>query len=126
MMQQDDISLLQGRWLQISYERDGIVEPTDCEKGWNPLTEILDQGFTVMIADGSTILRGMFELDQTLNPKEIDWIDKAGVYASTKRIKAIYTLNETDFVFCASYNGEARPTEFKTKLGQVLRRMKRI
>lgn len=125
-MEQDDFPLLQGHWLQIGYERDGVVDPIDGEQGWSPRTAISDQNFTVTIADGSTILSGVFKLDQTLHPKEIDWTDKAGSYASSRKIKAIYTLNRTEFVFCASYDGNARPTEFKTKSGQVLRRMRRL
>lgn len=125
-MEQNDLSLLQGTWLQIAYERDGLVDPIDGEQGWSPRTEISGQNFTVTIADGSTILSGVFKLDQTRYPKEIDWTDKAGSYASKRTIKAIYTLNRTDFVFCAAYDGKARPTEFKTKSGQVLRRMRRL
>ncbi len=126
MKYKDDLSLLQGSWLQFGYERDGIIGPIDNEQGWQPLTDISDSNFTVTISDGNTILTGEFTLDQTQQPKEIDWIDTGGSYASQHTIQAIYTLTETEFVFCASYNGEKRPTDFTTKPGQVLRRMRRL
>lgn len=125
-MVQNDNKLLQGLWKQIGYERDGVVEPIDNEKGWQPQTKISGNTFTVTIADGSTILRGVFKLDSTRTPKAIDWTDKSGSYARDKTIKAIYTLTSTDFVFCAAYEGAARPTQFTTKPGEVLRRMKRL
>ncbi len=98
MKHNDDIALLQGNWLQFGYERDGIVEPVDTEHGWQPLTKISGTNFTVTIEDGTTILIGKFTLDQTQDPKVIDWIDKGGSYASEHTIHAIYTLTETEFI----------------------------
>lgn len=121
-----DHALLQGRWLQVSYERDGIEDPHDQEAGWRPLTIISGNSFTVIIADGSTVLEGEFSLDPNQSPKTIDWLDKAGSYASDHKILAIYELTATHFVFCAAYDGHPRPTEFKTGPGQVLRRMQRL
>lgn len=126
MAHHDDLALLQGTWLQISYERDGFSEPVDGELGWHPQTQILDLTFSVTISEGGNILKGVFKLDQTRQPKEIDWTDTDGTYASEHTIKAIYTLTEADFIFCAAYDGAARPTAFKTKKGQVLRRMRRL
>lgn len=124
-MNRNDIDTLQGQWLQIGYERDGIISPVDAEQGWNPLTTISGLGFMVTIANGDTVLVGTFTLNSEQQPKEIDWVDTGGFYASDRTIKAIYILTETEFIFCASYDGAARPTEFKTKPGQVLRRMRR-
>ncbi len=123
---QDDLSLLQGRWQQIAYERDGKAEPVDQEKGWSPVTEILGETFSVTIASGETVLKGVFRIDPSCMPKAIDWIDKSGSYASEQPIKAIYTLTEREFVFCAAYDGQERPGEFKTMAGQVLRKMHRV
>lgn len=123
---QEDMKMMQGRWLQIGYERDGVEEPVDNEQGWQPETEISGNTFTVRIVDGGIILGGVFKLDSTKTPKTIDWIDTSGSYASDKPILAIYELSATSFIFCAAYDGAERPTEFKTKPGQVLRRMKRL
>ena len=125
-MPSNELEKLQGRWLQVSYERDGIANPVDIEKNWQPITEIASNTFVVKISDGSIVLTGVFKIHETLIPKAIDWIDLSGSYASDKPILAIYELTETDFAFCAAYDGGNRPTEFKTQPGQVLRRMKRL
>jgi uncharacterized protein (TIGR03067 family) len=121
-----DLARLQGRWLQIGYERDGFIEPIDDEENWQPVTEICGETFTVTIADGSTVLNGEFTLDETQDPKIIDWMDASGPIASDKPILAIYRFTETGFEFCAAYDGAPRPREFSTKTGLVLRRMRRL
>lgn len=125
-MMRSDIEALQGRWQQVGYERDGVTEPIDEEEGWNPIAEIREHNFSVSIADGHVALEGVFEINEHAQPKTIDWFDKSGPYATEHPILAIYELTETSFVFCAAYDGKARPTEFKTSEGQVLRRMKRL
>ena len=122
-----DMELLQGQWIEFFYERDGIANPIDVEAGWHPKTTISGQNFIVTISDGSTILLGDFLLHADREPKEIIWRDREGSYACDHVIQAIYMLTETEFVFCAAYdNGAAPPHEFKTKPGQVLRRMRRL
>ena len=62
MPSMEDLDLLQGRWSQVGYERDGIVQPIDGELDWQPQTEISGDSFTVTISDGSVILGGVFKL----------------------------------------------------------------
>jgi uncharacterized protein (TIGR03067 family) len=122
----EDLDLLQGRWLQVGYERDGVVEPIDGERNWQPQTEISGEKFTVTLSDGSVILGGVFKLFPLRSPKGVDWTDTHGSYASDQMIPAIYELTATSFIFCAAYDGAARPTEFSTQPGQVLRKMRRL
>lgn len=122
----DDLEKLQGKWQQVLYERDGIVEPADEEEGWRPLTEIVGNRFSVTIEDGSVILEGVFNIIEGQKPEAIDWLDETGPYASDHPILAVYEVSDEHFVFCAAYDGARRPTEFKTGPGQVLRRFKRI
>ncbi len=77
-----DLEKLQGKWVQVGYERDGVKNPIDAEDGWNPVTEIHGNRFSVAIADGTSILSGSFKLNEHSKPKAIDWIDEAGIYAS--------------------------------------------
>ncbi len=72
------------------------------------------------IADGSIPIKGIFKLDPTKQPKAIDYTDTFGADAG-KTFLAIYSLKGDELIFCAAGEGHARPTEFKTKLGQVLR-----
>ena len=72
------------------------------------------------IADGSIPIKGIFKLDPTAEPKAIDYTDTFGADAG-KTFLAIYSLEGDELIFCAADDGHERPTEFKTKLGQVLR-----
>ena len=121
-----DLEAMQGRWQQVYYERDGVVEPSDEEAGWRPITEISGHDFTVTIADGSVVLVGVFALFDTVTPRAVDWTDVSGSYACDHTIPAIYEVTASTFAFCAGYDGQGRPTEFRTGPGQVLRRMKRL
>src|SRR4051812_34557053 len=98
----EDLDLLQGRWLQVGYERDGALQPVDEELNWQPQTEISGENFKVTIADGSVILGGVFKLFPAQSPKQVDWTDTYGSYASDKVIPAIYELTKTSFIFCAA------------------------
>ena len=61
-----------------------------------------------------------YERDPTRTPKTVDWTDTTGEDAG-KTLLAIYRLEEDVFTFCAAYPGLERPTEFRTRPGQVLR-----
>ena len=115
----EEMERLQGTWRQIAYERDGVTEPLD-EQGWEPRVTFTGDTFVVRLADGSTPIRGTFKLDPTRDPKAIDWTDTFGEDAG-KTFLAIYSLEGDRFTFCAAYPGQERPTEFRTRPGQVLR-----
>jgi len=119
-LMQEEIKKFQGTWKQISYERDGVREPVDEEKGWEPRSTFSGNTFVVTIADGSIPIKGIFKLDPTREPKAIDYTDTFGADAG-KTFLAIYSLEDDELIFCAADDGHERPTEFKTKLGQVLR-----
>ena len=129
-MEENDISLEQeiakfhGTWKQIGYERDGVGEPIDDEKEWEPRTTFNGNIFVVEIADGSIPIRGTFKPDPAQDPKAIDYTDTHGVDAG-KTFLAIYSLEGDKLIFCAACEGQERPTEFKTKSGEVLRTFQR-
>ena len=115
----EEVDRLQGAWRQIAYERDGVTDPPD-EQGWDPRVTFTGDTFVVTRADGSTPIRGTFKLDPTRDPKAVDWTDTFGDDAG-KTFLAIYSLDGDRFTFCAALPGQDRPTEFRTKSGQVLR-----
>jgi uncharacterized protein (TIGR03067 family) len=121
---EQEIAKFQGSWKQIGYERDGVREPIDDEKDWQPRTMFIGTTFVVRIADGSNPIRGTFKLDLTQDPKAVDWTDTHGVDAG-KTFLAIYSLEGDKLIFCAAEEEQKRPTEFKTKLGEVLRILER-
>ena len=115
----EEMKKLQGTWKQIAYERDGIKEPLD-EQGWEPKATFVGDTFIVTLADGSIPIKGTYTLDPTREPKAVDWTDTFGEDAG-KTFLAIYSLEGDRFMFCAADAGQERPTEFRTRPGQVLR-----
>lgn len=115
----EEVKKFQGTWRQIGYERDGVAEPLD-EQGWEPRVTFTADTFVVTLADGSVPIRGTYKLDPTREPKTVDWTDTIGE-DSGKTLLAIYSLEGDRLVFCAAYPGQARPTEFRTRPGHVLR-----
>jgi uncharacterized protein (TIGR03067 family) len=118
-----DLERLQGTWKQIAYERDGVTEPLD-EQGWDPITTFTGEEFVVTLADGSIPIKGTYRIDSTRNPKTVDWMDTIGEDAG-QTLLAIYALEDDRLIFCAAYPGLERPTEFRTRPGQVLRVFRR-
>lgn len=119
-VEEQEVAKFQGTWKQVAYERDGVQEPVDDEKDWEPRTTFVGTTFVVRIADGSIPIRGTFKIDLTQDPKAIDYTDTHGADAG-KTFPAIYTLENDKLIFCAASEGQERPTEFKTKTGEVLR-----
>jgi uncharacterized protein (TIGR03067 family) len=120
---QEELKKFQGIWKQVGYERDGLRELAD-EQGWEPITTFAGNEFVVTLADGSIPIKGTYRIDPTRTPKAVDWIDTIGEDAG-KTLLAIYSLNGDRLVFCAAGPGLERPTELRTRPGQVLRVLQR-
>jgi uncharacterized protein (TIGR03067 family) len=115
----EELKRFEGTWKQIAYERDGVKEPLD-EQGWDPITTFTAEEFVVTLADGGIPIKGTYRIDPTKSPKTVDWTDTIGEDAG-KTLLAIYSLEDDRLIFCAAYPGLKRPTEFRTRPGQVLR-----
>jgi uncharacterized protein (TIGR03067 family) len=118
-----ELRRFRGLWRQVAYERDGVKESLD-EQGWEPRTTFTDGEFIVTLADGRVPIRGNYSIDPTSNPKAVDWTDTIGEDAG-KTLLAIYAFDGDRLTFCAAYPGMERPTEFRTRPGQVLRVLER-
>jgi len=114
-----DSDRLQGTWKQIACERDGLTVSAE-ELTQTPRVTFTGDTFVVSLADGTILIKGTFKLDPSCNPKQVDWSDNFGADAG-KTFPAIYLLDGDRFVFCAADDGQERPTEFRTRQGQVLR-----
>ena len=115
-----DLALLQGAWEQTRLEADGIVNPVDDHGGLGALTTFAGNHFSVRTIEGSLLLKGEFELDASIQPKSITWIDSIGEDEG-KRLPASYTLQDDRFEFIAGNEGLPCPTEFRTEAGQTMR-----
>jgi uncharacterized protein (TIGR03067 family) len=115
----EEMRKFQGTWRQIAYEKDGVADHPD-EQGWEPRCTFTDDTFVVTLADGSIPIKGSFKLHPDQEPKAVDWMDSIGEDAG-KTLLAIYSLEGDRLTFCAAAPGLERPTEFRTRPGQVLR-----
>lgn len=115
----EEIEKLQGTWIQIECEVDGVRNPPD-DFGDSPRATLTGNSFKVTRADGSIAIEGTFAIDSTQKPKAIDWTDAFGADAGNT-FPAIYMLDGDRLIFCAGDDGQARPTEFRTRKGQVMR-----
>jgi uncharacterized protein (TIGR03067 family) len=113
-----DIAALQGSWEQVGLEADGVVDPPDLHSGPGVLCTFAGHTFSVRAPDRTLLLAGSFELEAS--DHSITWIDSMGDDAG-KRLPASYRLEADRFVFIAGNEGDARPTNFRTVVGQTMR-----
>lgn len=107
--------LLQGTWL-----------PTAAELGENPFDEatlksmklVLD-GDKYTVTVGKAIDKGTTKIDPAAKPKTMDIIGAEGPNKG-KTFLAIYELKGDTLRVCYDLTGKARPSEFKTKKGELL------
>src|SRR5262245_19781470 len=111
-----EMDKFQGTWRQIYHERDGVADPP-VEPGREPRVTFTGNTFVVTLANGTTAIRGTFEIDPTRQPKSVDWTDTFGPDAG-KTFPAIYSLEGDRLDFCAADEGRERPTVFRAGPGQ--------
>jgi uncharacterized protein (TIGR03067 family) len=115
-----DLAALQGQWEQVDFEENGLPGPSGEHGALGAITTIDGCRFSVRASDGELLLEGTFALDASVRPKAITWMDSIGADAG-KRLPASYELDDDRFVFIAADSGDPRPTELRTRPGQVMR-----
>jgi uncharacterized protein (TIGR03067 family) len=115
----DDLDKLGGTWLTVSLVNDGktlVDEKALSPKG--PTTNLVYDGNTWMIKVGDkTVARGVFKIDPTKMPKEIDIMDESGVKNDQTKL-GIYELEVDTYKYCLAPAGKPRPTELKSIAGR--------
>src|SRR5699024_10456693 len=96
-----DLAALQGTWRQVAFEENGLVDAPDDVGGNGTLTLIEGSHFRVRSVAGDVLLQGAFELDASVRPGSITWIDATGPDAGD-RLPAIYRLDDDRFEFIAA------------------------
>jgi len=113
-----DLEKLSGTWLTVSLVNDGksiVDEKTPPKEG--PTTKLVYDGNKWMIKVGDkTVASGIFKIDATKSPKEIDVMDESGK-ANDKTKLGIYELDGDTYKFCLAPAGKPRPSEFTSKEG---------
>lgn len=121
----DDLDRLQGKWVQVSFEENGFVDPPDSHGADGAVMTICKQSFHVAIPAGETLIEGGFTLHEAADPKRIDWIDSIGEDAG-KVLPAIYELAGDRFRFAAADAQMERPKTFEGGQGITIRGFVRL
>jgi uncharacterized protein (TIGR03067 family) len=111
----DERKLLQGTWLPTAAE---LGEKAFDDATLKAMTLVLD-GDKYTVTVGKAIDKGVINIDPTAKPKTMDIIGADGPNKG-KTFLAIYELNGDTLRVCYDLSGKARPSEFKTKKGEVL------
>jgi uncharacterized protein (TIGR03067 family) len=113
-----DLDKLRGTWATVSLVSDGKTladENTPAAKG--PATTLVYEGTKWMIKVGDKVVAsGVFKIDPTKSPKEIDIMDESG-RVNDKTKLGIYELDGDTYKFCLAPAGKPRPKEFSSKSG---------
>jgi uncharacterized protein (TIGR03067 family) len=113
-----DTDRLRGTWLTVSLVNDGktlVDEKTSPKDG--PATKLVYEGTKWMVRVGDkTVASGVFKIDATKIPKEIDILDESGTKNDKTKL-GIYELDGDPYRYCLSPAGKPRPKEFTSKAG---------
>jgi uncharacterized protein (TIGR03067 family) len=108
-----EITAMQGDWIMISGERNGVTFPEKILKVGNRVSK---GDWTSVSIDGSTILEAKFTIDPTKSPKTIDYTLTDSDHKGQKRL-GIYEWDGDTLKFCVGPIGKDRPTSFEGKDG---------
>ena len=107
--------MLEGTWL-----------PSAAELGENPFDEatlksmkLVIEGDKYTVTVGKAIDKGTTKIDPSKTPKTMDIMGGEGPNKG-KTFLCIYELNGDTLRVCYDLGGKARPSEFKTKKGELL------
>src|SRR5437660_6957578 len=115
---QRDLAKLQGTWLTVSLVNDGkmlVDEKASPKPG--PVTKLVYDGNKWIVKVGDkAVASGVFKIDATKTPKEIDILDDSDVKNAQIKL-GIYELDGDTYKYCLAPAGKPRPTEFASKPG---------
>ena len=109
---------LHGTWMTVSLVNDGktlVAEKNPPKEG--PATKLVYDGNKWMIKVGDkTVASGVFKIDSTKKPMEIDIMDESGVQNDKTKL-GIFELGGDTYTYCLAPAGKPRPTRFTSNSG---------
>jgi uncharacterized protein (TIGR03067 family) len=114
----DDIARLRGTWLTVSLVNDGkTLAGEGIAPAPGPVAKVAYAGNKWTVKVGTkTVASGIFKLDVTTVPKQIDLFDESGK-ANAETKLGIYELDGDTYRYCVAPTGTPRPTELVSKVG---------
>lgn len=126
-----DFDKLRGTWLTVSLVNNGktlVDEKTPPKKG--PTTKLAYEGnkWSIKVGD-KTVASGIFTIDATKKPKEINILDESGTKNEKTKL-GIYEIDGDTYKYCLAPAGKPQPKDFTSKEGSgvslgVMKREKR-
>lgn len=112
-----DAAKLRGTWLTVSLVTDGKTIVDEKNPATGPATTLLyeDDKWLIKVGD-KTVASGIFKVDASKKPKEIDILDASGM-KNDKTQLGIYELDGDTYKYCLAPAGKPRPTELSSKAG---------
>jgi|SRR5579871_6668047 len=118
-----DLARLQGVWQQVAHEANGAACAPD--EFTDAVTRFNGNEYSVVRPDGTVLVKGTIRLDATTIPRQAVLVREAGLDKG-RIFPAIYSLSGDSLVLAAANDDRAsKPTDFKTEIGQFLRRFVR-
>jgi uncharacterized protein (TIGR03067 family) len=111
----DEHKLLQGTWLPTVAELGGAAFDDATLK----TIKLVLEGDKYTVTVGKAVDKGTTKIDPTAKPRALDILGTEGPNKG-KTILAIYELKDDTLRVCYDLTGKVRPTEFKTKKGELL------
>ena len=119
-----DLALLQGVWQQVAHEVNGAAGGAD--EFTDAVTQFNGNEYSVVQPDGTILVKGTIRLDATTIPRQATLVREAGLDKG-RIFPAIYSISGDSLVLAAANDDRAtKPTDFKTEIGQFLRRFVRM
>lgn len=121
-----DYALFNGVWAFDLVEVNGATQPGVPFETNKMIVVSAERRFIVV--QGKKITRGVFQMDPTRTPKQID-VTATNSKGKTLTTLAIYELEGDTYKVCSSFRSNERPSEFLSKPGsetvfEVLKRSK--
>jgi uncharacterized protein (TIGR03067 family) len=109
-----DYALFNGVWAFDLVEVNGVKQPGVPFKTHKMIVVSAERRFIVV--QGKKITRGVFQMDPTRTPKQID-VTATNNLGKTLTTLAIYELEGDIYRVCSSFRSNERPSEFQSKPG---------
>jgi uncharacterized protein (TIGR03067 family) len=113
-----EMGKFQGTWVAVSLINNGktLLDDKTSRKD-DPTTKLAYEGNHWLVKSGDkTFATGVFKVDATKTPKEIDILDESGVMNDKAKL-GIYELEGDHYKYCLAPAGKPRPMEFSSKEG---------
>ena len=111
---------LQGKWLMIRYEKDGVVSKSPLHSLPRDLLTISGNSFQIALPGRSPSDEGTFVLDADTIPRAITWVTLVGEKAGSP-LRGIYDLLGDRLTLVTADPFQPQPTEFRGREGYTLR-----